>query len=162
MKKLKIYLETTIFNFYFATDSDEKRDAALILFDEIKQQKYEVYTSISVIRELEQDLEPKKSKMLNLIEEYNIMVVDDSTNDNVKNLALKYVEEKIIPEKYATDAIHIAVASVYDLDMIISYNFNHIVKEKTRNFTALINATLGYKTIKINSPLEVVEFEEND
>jgi len=161
MKKTKIYLETSIFNFYFTTDSDEKRDATIKLFKEIKQGKYEAYTSATVIRELKKDTEPKRSKMLNLITEYDITIIENISNSEVKNLAAKYVKQSIIPKKYATDATHIAIASIYELDMIISYNFKHIVKEKTRIFTALINATLGYKAIKINSPMEVIEYEES-
>lgn len=157
---MKIYLETTIFNFYFAIDSNEKRDAVLILFDEIRQNKYKAYTSISVIRELEQANEPKKSKMLNLIKEFNIIVIEDSFNQSVQSLASEYVKKNIIPQKYKTDAVHIAIAAVYKLDMILSYNFQHIVKEKTRNFTAPINAELGFPSIKINSPQEVVNYEE--
>jgi len=53
------------------------------------------------------------------------------------------MKEKIIPEKFFTDAMHIATAAVYDLDMIISWNFEHIVKQKTITLTEKINIQNG-------------------
>jgi len=53
--------------------------------------------------------------------------------------------------------LHIAIATVYDLDMIISMNFQHIVKRKTKIGTGNINALNGYRVVEICSPMEVVE-----
>ena len=55
------------------------------------------------------------------------------------------------------DALHIAVASVNNLDVIVNWNFTHIVKLKTRREVAVINTLMGYKPIEICSPQEVVE-----
>lgn len=55
------------------------------------------------------------------------------------------------------DALHIACASVNDLDAIISWNFEHIVKLKTKREVVGINVLLGYKEIGIYSPWEVVK-----
>jgi hypothetical protein len=76
-------------------------------------------------------------------------------------LADIYVSEKIIPQKYRTDGLHIAIATVNDLDMIISMNFQHIVKRKTILATGKINNLNGYRAIEIYSPMEVVENESN-
>jgi hypothetical protein len=72
-------------------------------------------------------------------------------------LADIYVAEGIIPRKYRTDGIHIAIAAVNDLDMIISLNFQHIVKRKTKLATGSINALNGYRAIEISNPMEVIE-----
>jgi len=72
-------------------------------------------------------------------------------------LAREYIEKGIIPAKYEDDAFHIAVASVNDLDAIVSWNFTHIVKLKTKREVSGINALMGYKPIEICSPQEVVE-----
>ena len=61
--------------------------------------------------------------------------------------------------KYRTDGLHIALATVSDLDMIISMNFQHIVKRKTKLVTGSINVLNGYRTIEILSPMEVIENE---
>jgi hypothetical protein len=69
--------------------------------------------------------------------------------------------EGIIPQKYRTDGLHIAIATVNDLDMIISMNFQHIVKRKTIKMTGNINTLKGYHAIDIYSPMEVVENESD-
>ena len=68
MRVPKIYLESTVFNFYFANDAPDKRKDTLKLFEEIKEGKYIPYTSNSVLAELAQDVEPKRGQMLALIE----------------------------------------------------------------------------------------------
>ena len=158
MKKLKIYLETTVFNFVFADDAPEKKQDTIKLFDEIKQGKYEPYTSEYVLRELHKAEETKKKQMIDLIEQYNIKFLD--ADENAVVLANKYADEKIIPVRYKTDGLHIAIATINDLDVIVSYNFRHIVKMKTIVGTESINLREGYKRIGIYSPTEVIENDE--
>ena len=57
--KLKLYLETTVFNYYFDEDRIGHEDV-LKLFEAIGEEKYEAYTSVLVMRELEKAPEPKK------------------------------------------------------------------------------------------------------
>jgi hypothetical protein len=74
-------------------------------------------------------------------------------------LADNYVVQGIIPLKYRTDGVHIAVAAVNDLDIIISMNFQHIVKRKTKIGTGNINTLNGYRAVEICTPMEVNEHE---
>jgi predicted nucleic acid-binding protein len=158
LKKLKIYLETTVFNFKFAEDSPDKRQDTIQLFNEINQGKYIPYTSNYVLQELLRAEEPKRTEMVNLIEQYNVHVLP--ADENAERLADKYVSENIIPEKYKTDGIHIAMATINDMDIIVSYNFHHIVKLKTIIGTESINIREGYKKIGIYSPTDVIENDE--
>ena len=103
--------------------------------------------------------EPKRQKMIALIAEYDIKAL--VSNEDAAYLAGLYVDEGIIPIKFRTDGLHIAIASVNELDMIISMNFQHIVKRKTKIATANINALHGYRGIEILTPMEVVN-NEND
>ena len=158
MRKPKIYLETTMFNFYF----DEDRDAhvsTVKLFKEVAAGKYEAFTSTYATDELEKADSDKKDKMLALISEYNITVL--APDDEAVRLADIYVAEGIIPIKYRTDGLHIAIASINELEMILSMNFQHIVKRKTKIATGTINALNGYRPIEILTPMEVVEDENN-
>jgi predicted nucleic acid-binding protein len=154
----KIYLETSIFNYYFDTER-EAHPYTLKLFEEIKSDKYEAYTSEYVTDELLQAPDEKKHKMFKLIEDYRIILIKASPD--VRRLADIYVQEKIIPVKYITDALHIAVTSVRNLDFIVSLNFRHIVKRKTILMTKVVNVREGYKEVGIFSPMEVVEHEED-
>jgi len=160
MKKLKLYLETSTLNFYYADDAPDKRDDTIILFDEIKNNKWEAYTSYAVINEILKAPEQKKQLLLNLIKDYDIIVLPETPD--IDYLANVYVNEGVIPLKYRDDAVHIATASVHDMDIIISWNFKHIVKRKTVIMTALINARENYKQIEINSPSEVIESEHEE
>ena len=158
MRTQKVYLETTLFNFYF----DESRDAhtdTVKLFEEIAGGKYEAYTSTYVTDELQNAPEAKRDKMMSLINEYNIAVLAPA--DEAAKLANIYVEEGIIPQKYRTDGLHIAAATVNDLDIIISMNFKHIVKRRTILATGKINNLNGYRAIEIYSPMEVVDDENS-
>jgi len=74
MRTQKVYLETTLFNFYV----DESRDAhadTVKLFEEIAKGKYEAYTSTYVTDELENAPEVKRDKMMSLME-----VVEDENS----------------------------------------------------------------------------------
>ena len=93
-----------------------------------------------------------------LIKDYGITVLPP--NDEIHPLADIYVSEGIIPRKYRDDAVHIATASVYGMDIIISWNFKHIVKRKTILMTNLINARESYRQISIHSPSEVIDYDE--
>lgn len=154
MRLQKVYLETTMFNYYF----DKDRDAhpyTKALFNEIKMGKYLAYTSEYVIAELLKAPENKRSLMLGLIREYEIVVLELS--EETERLARIYVKEGIIPDRFMTDGIHIAATTVHDLDMILSLNFKHIVKKKTMELTSLVNIREGYRSIGIFTPMEVVE-----
>jgi predicted nucleic acid-binding protein len=152
MRKQKVYLETTLFNYYFDEDRDAHADTVR-LFEDIAAGKFEAYTSDYVVDELEETISEKRDKMLALIDQYEITVLE--FDQEAEQLADTYVEQGIIPSKYRTDGIHIAVASVNDLDMIISMNFQHIVKRKTKLSTASINSLNGYRAVEIYSPMEV-------
>ena len=158
MRKQKIYIETTLFNYYF-DEGRENHPDAVRLFEDIAAGKYEAFTSLYVIDELEKAPSDKRDKMIELIDRYGVTVL--ALNSEAEQLADAYVEQGVIPLKYRTDGVHIAVAAVNDLDMIISMNFQHIVKRKTKLATGSINAINGYRAVEIFNPMEVVE-NEND
>jgi predicted nucleic acid-binding protein len=152
----KIYLETSVLNFVFADDSPDKKADTIKLFEEIKNGRYAPFTSDYVKKEINNTPDRnKKEEMNKLIVEHNIKRLR-KTNE-IKRLADEYVKEGIIPEKYTTDALHIAAATVYDLDIIVSWNFQHIVKRKTIVMTEAVNLRNGYKRVEIYSPTEVIE-----
>lgn len=156
MRVPKVYIETSVFNFVFADDAPDKRRDTIALFEEIRQGKYIPYTSDMVIGELNRASEPKRRQMLDLVGEYGMVILPVAPE--AASLAGMYVSEGVIPAKYRTDSIHIAVTTVEDLDFIVSYNFKHIVKRKTVTMTEGINIREGYKRIGIFSPTEVIDY----
>ena len=160
MRKPKIYLETTMFNYYFDTERDGHADTVK-LFEEIKAGKHEAYTSAYVVDELrETKEEPKRSNMLALISEHGITILPG--DDEAQNLANKYINEGVIPASKRLDSLHVAIATINDLDYIFSFNFQHINRDKTKKMTSVINLREGYKPITIASASEVVEHGDNE
>jgi predicted nucleic acid-binding protein len=102
----------------------------------------------------------KLKQMKAMVDDYGITVLPLS--DEVERLADVYVKAGIIPEKFETDALHIATATVAGLDYIISLNFRHIVKHKTIFETEVINIREGFKRVFIHTPAEVIDHEEDD
>jgi hypothetical protein len=158
MRILRIYLETSAFNFCFADDAPDKRQDTLKLFEEIKEGRYEPYTSEYTMDELEAAPEEKRLKMLRLIQDYHIKLI--GTSDEALRLANIYVAEGVVPQRYLTDALHIAIATIMDMDFIVSLNFKHIVRRKTVLLTEVINVREGYKKVGIFSPAEVIENDD--
>lgn len=158
MRTLNIYIETSVFNFYFSDQDEEKKADTIKLFDEIRIKKYKPFVSASVLEELSRASEPKRSMMISLVSEYEMQLLPASLE--AEQLADEYVLEGIIPDKYRTDGIHIALTAVYGLDFIVSYNFTHIVKRKTIEMTEIVNFREGYKRVGIYSPTEVIEYDE--
>ena len=124
----KIYLETTMFNYYFDKERGEAHRYTVQLFEMIKDGRFEAYSSYHVTRELERAEESKRHKMLELIDKYGVTLLED--NDEVDRIGNLYVENKVVPRRYNTDAMHMAIATVYGSDIIVSMNFEHIVNLK--------------------------------
>jgi len=79
--------------------------------------------------------------------------------EEIMDLANNYIEENILTEKSLNDAYHIAHATVNRIDILVSWNFRHIVNlNKIRLFNA-VNLKLGYPVIDIRSPKELLIYE---
>ena len=156
---MKLYLETTMFNYYFDAERDGHADTVR-LFEAIGKGEYEGYTSEYVTYELQKANDPKRFDMIALIDKYNIRVLEIS--EETDRLANVYVREGIIPAKYSLDGAHISTATVNNLDCVLSFNFQHINKLKTKEMTALVNARERYRSVIICTPMEVLEDEETE
>ncbi len=83
-----------------------------------------------------------------------------NVTEEAVQLAETYLERQILTSKFSDDALHIALASVAEVDVLVSWNFKHIVHfDKIRLFTA-VNIECGYKPLQIYSPREVTNYEE--
>jgi predicted nucleic acid-binding protein len=152
--KKTAYLETTTFNYFF----DEARDghaATVAFFEAVGRGEIEAYTSQYVVDELQAAAEPKRSNMLALIDRYHIVPLP--TSPESERLANIYIAANDgIPAKKRLDATHIAVASVHRLQYVISWNFKHINRGRTRNMVNYINPKEGYEAIILCEPWEVI------
>lgn len=154
--KIRVYVDTSVVGGYF---DEEFEDDTKLFFDRIFKKDFLVY--FSEISEAEISLAPDfvrdlKNKIP--IDCYRYLELDNE----VKELANAYIKEKILGKASLDDAYHIAIATVNRLDVLVSWNFKHIVNyDKIKLFNS-INLRLGYPTIEIRSPKELVKYENND
>jgi hypothetical protein len=153
---LKLFLDSSVFNFCVDGRQGQKQMETQKLFTAIKAGKYEAYTSATVIGELAESPKAKFDAMNNLVERYIKEIFDP--DDDAKYLADLYVEKHIIPLKSRDDGLHIAVATINNLDFVVSCNMGHIDKRKTMIGTGFINLRAGYKNIGICSSMEVIDY----
>jgi hypothetical protein len=154
----KLYLETTIFNFYFYGKAKKRQQDTLKLFDYIAIGRYKAYSSEYAVKELVKDNKEKFEKMYALIKKYDIMVLPIS--DEIQNLADKYIAQGIISPDYPDDAKHLAATTVNRLDFCVSCNMGHITKQKAMIGTGFVNLREGYSHIGITSPQEVLAYDK--
>lgn len=145
LKKLKLYLDTSVPNAYF----DEKNSQRQITTKEFWQKlgNYDTYISDLVKEEITATLDEKlRQNLLRLISSFTCL---SSKTEEIDDLAKEYLSRKIIPVKYIADAVHIAVATVNGIDILVSWNFEHIVKLRTKREVNATNILLGYTQIEI-------------
>jgi hypothetical protein len=83
-----------------------------------------------------------------------------ANSQEATELADGYQARKILTPKYYADCLHIALATVAEVDLLVSWNFKHMVRfEKIRLFNS-VSLELGYKPLQIYSPREVTTVEE--
>ncbi|OHD13346.1 MAG: hypothetical protein A2086_14670 [Spirochaetes bacterium GWD1_27_9] len=159
MKKLKIYLDTSIISFLYADDSPDYKKATIDFFDNYLD-KYDVYITEFVIAELDNTKdEILKDKFRIAVKKYNLKIlnIDEENKESIIQLAKKYISNKIIPESKFDDALHIAICSIYDFDILLSWNFKHIANIKKQIQINIINMQESFlKELYLVNPLEVI------
>ena len=135
----------------------EGHDDVVRLFEAIRAGAYEGYASTLVTDELKRAPEPKRGDMLALTDRYGIVILDPVPE--VVRLARLYIANAVIPASHLMDSSHVAMAAVGGLDCVVSYNFHHINRKKTRNLTAVINQDNGYNAVIICTAGEVLDNE---
>lgn len=158
MKVQRVYIDTSViggcFDEEFALWSDG-------LMKDFRLGNFKAVTSEVVAAEIEPAPENVRAKYDEL-KGYGADVVE--VTGEVVELTDAYEHRGVLSKNYRDDGLHIAAATVYEVDILTSWNFKHIVHfEKIRKFNAL-NQELGYKPIDIRSPREVTNYgpEEED
>lgn len=152
-KKASIYVDTSVPNHYFADDTPERMEVTKHFFGALKEKQdvCQIFISEIVLREIEKAPVAKREQLLNLLKGSVILEV----TEECERLAQEYIKAKIIPPRSEADAIHIATASVYNVELLVSWNFEHIVNIRTRKQANAVNELMGYSRIEIITPEEV-------
>lgn len=151
MKKLRIYAVTSVFGGCF---DDEFSEDSKAFFNDIKAGKFILIVSPTTLRELN-NAPDFVQKVLADLPASSIELLEYS--DEIGFLRDEYLKADIVSNSCKADAEHVASASIAEVDLIISWNFKHIVHyDKISGYQA-VNLLNGYKPINIYSPKEVIE-----
>jgi predicted nucleic acid-binding protein len=142
----RIYLDTSVIGGYF---DDEFREKTRQLFDAFLRGEARMVLSDLTLRELE----PAPERVRILIDQFPKETIKTSTES--LELATRYIEAGAVGETSRSDAEHIALATVARIDVLVSWNFRHIVNlPRIRRYNS-VNQALGYPQLEIRTPIEV-------
>lgn len=151
MRKENLYLDTSVVSAYYDKRATERREATIKFWEETLPW-YRVCISETTVEEIESTKEiALRKKFKKLIKKFRVLKIDAK----IRELAEVYVEERVFPEKYIDDSLHVACASFYEVPYLVSWNFEHLVKVKTRKMVNSVNVLKGFKEIEIISPQEL-------
>jgi len=158
MKRLKIYLDTSIISHLDAPDALKEQADTRKLWEDMQAGKYEVVVSDVVIDELEGCPEPKLSYLRSMLG--GISYADITRSLEAARLRDLYFEVGGLPPKSRLDALHIAIATANSCNIILSWNFKHIVNYRAMTAVDAVNIKEGYAPLRILSPTMLLESED--
>lgn len=151
-----MYIDTSVFGGYFDPEFEEFTKP---LFDRINQGEFIILYSTVTQEELENAPERVQNLVMHLQADQTEFL--NETAEAVE-LATEYISAGVVGKTSFADCLHIALATVYRADLLISWNFKHIVNiERIRGYNS-INVKFGYKQLEIRSPRELMIYENND
>lgn len=147
----RFYIDTSVIGGVFDTEFEEH---STILMEKVKLGL--IKAVISEVTESEILLARKEIRdYYNSLPKDNIEFVE-ITKDSVL-LADNYIEEKVVGKTSRNDCLHIGIATVNRVDILVSWNFKHIVNiYRIRGYNS-VNIKLGFPTLEIRSPKDIVE-----
>lgn len=135
---------------------EEFRESSIWLFDQVK--RGEVVCLYSEI--VENELVNAPSHVKTFFEEISREYLENLEIIPVANkLAGRYISENVVGITSIDDCLHIALATIYNADILISWNFKHIVNSGRIRGYNTVNLKSGYKELKIVSPKELLSNE---
>ena len=155
--KINVSMGTSVISYRDQQDAPTEMALTHQVWEKIKSGKYDVYISDVVLRELNDCKEEKRNKLLGYLKEIQFQTVE--ITDKTMKLAEKFIDFGVLKKKSFDDCQHIAAAIVSDCDIIISWNFKHIVNVKTIRGVKVITTMEGFKDLLIYQPTALLEEE---
>ena len=157
MRKLKVYLDTSVISYLSQEDAPKRMKDTLEVWKDFVNGKYDIYLSQVTLDEIEKCSESKRNKLYDYLSDIEYTKLE--INEEIVELAQKIIAMVILRPKSFDDCQHIAAAIVNACDCIISWNFKHIVNIKTIRGVKAITNLEGYKGIDIINPSVLLESE---
>jgi hypothetical protein len=153
MRSFTVYADTSVFGGVFDVEFEEP---SKMFFDLVRIDKFQLRVSgITAV-----EIERAPQHVLDFFNEHLPSMEVIPITKEVITLRDAYLEHGIVTPNYIEDATHVAAASIAEVDIIVSWNFRHIVHfEKIRLYNA-VNTLHNYPELEIRSPSEVIDYEE--
>lgn len=155
MKKLCIYVDTSVIG---GCEDNEFSEPSLSLWSRFRSGEFLLVISDLTMQEIAGAPASVRRHLEDIPEAHQIRV---RLTEEATELAKAYLAHGVIGPGSLADALHVALATVNDADVLVSWNFRHIVNYgRIRLFNA-VNLEQGYGLIEIRTPREVL-YEEED
>ncbi len=151
---MKVYADTSTIGGCF---DEEFKEWSIALFEEFKSGTKFTMLSDLTLQELELARQEVREKINEISDDYRIAI---GITDEAINLAETYIIEGALTNKSYNDALHIALATLNNSDVLASWNFKHIVNLNRIRLYNSINLKLGYRMIEIRTPREILKFKD--
>lgn len=155
MRRLRIYLDTSVISHLEQEDVPEKMEETRKVWEIFKTGKYEVVISDLVLAEINECKEPKKSILQEYLAQINYERV--GITEEAEEIANEIIDEGILNPKSFDDCLHIASAILHDCNIIVSWNFKHMVNVDTINGVRRITFARRYNNIDIYAPYVLLD-----
>ncbi len=150
MERMRVYLDTSVLGGCF---DEEFRDASRRLLEALDGRPILPLVSEILLREL-QEAPANVQELLSRIMQGDVERLE--VTDDAVELHEAYLHGGVVSPRYADDALHVALATVARADVLVSWNFRHLVNPvRVRAFTG-VNAAQGYGPIIIMTPSDIV------
>lgn len=159
MKKIHVYVETSVWSFAYAEDVPEYRADTMAFLDLCTRRLFEPYVSSVVLSEIQFAQPPLRRRLEELIQ--GVKPVMLPWLPEADDLSEAFVRERAVPPGKPQDARHVAIAVAHGIDVLVSWNFRHIVNlKREERFNAI--ALLGgyHHQLRIVSPKELIYYDE--
>ncbi len=151
MEALRVYLDTTVVSAYHDNRAPDRQKLTQRFWAQRLPDLHGLISSV-VLREISDTPDPSlRSNMEQLVTGLEVLPF----NEEADVLSQEYVRTGVFPEKYVSDANHVAIAVVHGIRYFASWNFTHLVKVRTRREVNLVNALREYGSIEIVAPPEL-------
>ncbi|MCK4798081.1 MAG: type II toxin-antitoxin system VapC family toxin [Spirochaetes bacterium] len=155
MKK-DVYLDTTIPSYLFDNRESLKYPIDITKkWFENEKDNFNLWISNETIAELSEGNYPRKNEILDFISKIEVLPLEKQ----IIEIASIYLENYLMPQNLKGDAIHLAYASYYKIDFLLTWNCNHLANANKKQHIRIINTKLNIGIPEIITPLELFSEE---
>ncbi|HEY5793108.1 MAG TPA: hypothetical protein VIS74_07405 [Chthoniobacterales bacterium] len=149
MRIPSLYLDTSVLGGYF---DDEWQEPTQELWRQMEEGQWRFVCSDVTTEEIEGAPERVRLLFFNTFPPETLL----ATTDEMEVLAAACVVQGVVTGKYQDDARHVAACTVSGLNLLVSWNFRHLVSLQRETGFNAVNLLQGYQIIRIVSPLELI------